>query len=169
VILPTLESLRAKYGTVFQVEAAGRVAAFRAMTIDEARTLGQQIARVPEAAFELGIAACETCLLDGDFSGMLEDAPLAFDLDEGLAGQLMAHASKEAHAGAKAAVARWRASGRNLAEVAESLLAFKAYTGGEPSPAARAGALHFAEGLDHQAGLFKLVLGYMRAISKRKG
>lgn len=164
-----LEALRAKHGTVFSLEAGGTVAAFRPMTIEEARLLGKQIARAPGAAFELGVAACQACLLDGDFDAMLDAAPLAFDYDDGLTGHLMAHASQTAHDNAKEAVRRWRSSGRNLAEVAESLLAFKAYTGGEPSPAARAGALHAAEGLDNLTGLFKLVLGYMRAMSKKNG
>ena len=164
-----LEALRAKHGTVFSLEAGGLTAVFRPMGIDEARLLGKQLDRIPELAFELGIAACQACLLEGDFDALLDAAPLAFDLDSGLAGRLMAHASQAAHAGAKEAVRRWRASGRNLAEVAESLLAFKAYTGGEPSPAARAGALHAAEAADNLTGLFKLVLGYMRAVSKSKG
>lgn len=164
-----IEALRAEHGLVFSLNAGGLDATFRPMTIDEARRLGKQIDRVPELAFELAVAACRACHIAGDFEGLLDVAPLALDLDEGLAGRMLAHASTEAHASAKAAVHRWRSSGRNLAEVAESLLAFKAYTGGEPTPAARAGALHAAEGLDHLTGLFKLVLGYMKAMSKAKG
>lgn len=166
-----LDALRAKHGMVFRLEAGGNVAAFRPMTFEEARTLGQQIERVPGLAFELGIAACAACLIDGAeaFSAICEEAPLALDYDDGLAGRLMQHASVEAHEGVRVAIQKWRSADRNLAEVADSLLAFKAYTGGEPSPRARAGALHAAEGLDNLKGLFKLVLGYMRAVSKKKG
>jgi hypothetical protein len=166
-----LEALRAKHGTVFQLEAGGRVAAFRPMTFDEARTLGRQIERVPGLAFELGVSACAACLIDGAeaFEAICEESPLALDYDDGLAGTLMQHASREAHESVKLAIRKWRGADRNLAEVADSLLAFKAYTGGEPCAAARAGALHAAEGLDNLKGLFKLVLGYMRAISKKRG
>lgn len=164
------EELRAKYGTTFRLEAAGFEAHFRPMTFDEARTLSKQIERAPEIAFQLGIAACQACIVNGaeHFDALVEVAPLAFDLDgPGLAATLLSNACSAAAANARAAVQRWRQADRNLAEVAESLLAFKAFTGGEPSPAARAGALHLAEAFDHQKGLFKLVLGYMRAVSKK--
>lgn len=164
-----LDALRLKHGQVLTLEVGGWRAAFRLMTVEEARELGRLIDAAPDLAFDLGIGACATCLIDGaaDFQSIAEHFPLALDVDGGLLGQMLERASKEAHDSVRAAIKKWRAADRNLAEVAEHLLAFKAYAGGQPSPAARAGALAAAEGLDALKALFKLHLSFMKSMSKK--
>lgn len=164
-----LDALRAQHGKLLTVSIDGQVAAFRPMSVDEARELSARLALVPDLHFELAIQACRACLVSdpADFEALLDAAPLAFDFDDGLCGRMLKLASDEAHATAKAAVRSWRSAERNLSQVATNLLAFKAYQGGAPSANAYAGALSVAEGLDTIKGLFKLHLAFFKAIGKK--
>jgi hypothetical protein len=165
-----LDALRAQHGKLLTVAIDGQVAAFRPMTVDEARDLSARLALVPDLSFELAVGACRACLVSEPdaFEALLDLAPLAFDFDDGLCGRMLKLASEEAHATAKSAVKAWRGGERNLAQVATNLLAFKAYAGGAPSAAAFAGALSVAEGLDTMKGLFRLHLAFMKSLGKRK-
>lgn len=165
-----LDALRAKHGKLLTVQVDGYIAAFRQMTVDEARDLSARLALVPDLSFDLAVAACRECLVSNaaDFEALLELAPLAFDFDDGLCGRMLKRASEEAHGSAKAAIRNWKSAERNLAQVADNLLAFKAYAGGAPSPKALAGALSIAEGLDTMKGLFRLHLAFMKSLGKRK-
>lgn len=165
-----LDALRAQHGKLMTVQVDGLLAAFRPMTVDEARDLSARLALVPDLSFDLAVDACRACLVSdaNDFDALLELAPLAFDFDDGLCGRMLKRASEEAHATAKSAVRNWRNAERNLAQVADNLLAFKAYVGGAPSPKALAGALSVAEGLDTMKGLFKLHLAFMKSLGRRK-
>jgi hypothetical protein len=164
-----IDAARVKHGQVLVLETGGRTAVFRRMSIEEARELAATVMQVPELAFELGHSAARACLLSdaADFEVIAAETPLAFDYDGGLLDKLLAIASAESAAAAKDAVRRWKSAERDLGKAAENLLAWKAYAGGTPSPAAFAGALHVAEGIDSVKSLLRLHIGFMKAMSKR--
>lgn len=163
-----LDELRAKHRTVTVLEHEGRVAAFRGMTVDEAREVSDQLKAAPDLAYPLAIKACLQCLIGGEtaFAEILEAAPLAVDFDEGLAGRLLEAASDVAKASVAEALRKFRHSDRNLGQMADNLLAFKAYAGGAPSSGAQAGALHIAEAIDALKATLKLQLAVAKAYCK---
>lgn len=165
-----LDALRLKHGQLTTLEVGGWRVVFRPMPIEDARELGRLSEAAPHLAFELGLAAVQRCLVAGadDYAQIAEHYPLALDIDGGVLERLLKQSSAQAHATVKLAINKWRAADRNLADVAEQLLAFKAYVGGEPSANARAGALHIAELSDSVKGLFKLHLAFMKSMAKSK-
>jgi hypothetical protein len=164
-----LDALRAKHGSLVVLRTGSRVVAFRAMNAAEALTLSERLRATPDLSYPLALDACRACLVGGeaDFDALLEETPLAFDLDDGVCGHLLSAAVKAAEAAAKDGIRRWRSADRNLAAAAQNLLEFKAYQGGPASPGAMAGAINVAEGIDTLKGLFKLHLGFMKAYARR--
>lgn len=164
-----LDALRAQHGPLVTLTDDGRAVAFRGMNAAEALTLSERLRATPDLAFPLAIEACRACLVSdpADFEAQLDATPLAFDLDSGVAGQLLSAAVKAAEEAAKAGIKRWRNADRNLAAAASNLLEFKAYQGGPASAGAMAGAIAVAEGLDTVKGLFKLQMAYMKARARK--
>jgi hypothetical protein len=119
---------------------------------------------------DLEVEACRACCVAGleAFDEAVDRYPLAFSAESGLCQTLLKLASDKIAADIKAGIKRWRASERQLGTVAESLLAFQAYKGGNPDPKELAGALHLAELLDYVKGTYRLHLSFMRAMSKRQ-
>jgi hypothetical protein len=165
-----LERLRATHGKLVRLQLAGVDYWFRPLSVEAARMLSACIQREPSVALELSIEACRSCYVGDDLTGLeaaLDASPLAFDIESGVAAMLMQNASETAHAEAKAGVRAWRAAERNLALVAENLLAFKAYTGGVAGSKELAGALHVAETIEVIKATFKLHCAYAKAMAKR--
>jgi hypothetical protein len=164
-----LDVLRAQHGPLVVLRDGERVVAFRAMNAAEALTLSERLRATPDLSYPLAIEACLACLVSepADFDALLEETPLALDLDDGVCGHLLSAAVKTAEAAAKDGIRRWKSADRNLAAAAQNLLEFKAYSGGPASPGAMAGAIAVAEGIDTLKGLFKLHLAFMKSYSRR--
>lgn len=165
------EALRAQHGKLVRVTLGEAELVFRPMSIDEAAACARRIDATPDLALTIAHEACLACLLSDvkAFHKATDEYPLAFSPDTGVCERLLELASAEMAASSKAAIRRWRNAGNQLGSVAESLLAFKAYTGGAPDAKALAGALHIAEHIDTMKGLYKLHLSFMRSLSKRRG
>ena len=166
-----LDAARREYGKVIAVELEGRTVLFRPLSPSEAAGVSAQLLAFPEDAVELGLAACERALLS-DRAAFLELAdryPLAFTADEGALGELIRQAQLAARASVQAGARKFKAADRNLGRMAENLLAFKAYTGGDYTPEQFAGALTVAEWASSTRGIFNLFLALMKALSRRKG
>jgi RecA/RadA recombinase len=94
-------------------------------------------------------------------------SPFAF-FDDGALGELLRQAGLDSRARVKAAAGLWKASDRNLGRIAENLLAFKAYTGGDFTAEQFAGAMTIAEWMSSTKGIFNLFLSLLKALSKRR-
>lgn len=165
-----LDAIRERCGRVLIVEQDGRAIAFRPFSVDQAKALVAAAERTPDLAFQLGLAALRGNLEDGaeDFEALLEATPLVFDYaPTGVLGRMLELASEDARKAGKDSIRTWRESKQDLAKMANNLLAFKAYSGGTPSPAAFAGAIHVAEAVDGIKALFKLHSAFMNALGKR--
>lgn len=176
-----LDSLRLEHGKLVRVDLGGRSFAFRPLHTEEAEAIAERLERAPELALDTAFEACRECCV-GVFEGdralddpraALDEAadlyPLIFSAETGVCDKLLTLASEALAKRIKDAISRWRKSDRNLGMVAESLLAFQAYRGGQASAEAMAGALHMAEHLDFAKGLYRLHLSFMRALGKRRG
>jgi hypothetical protein len=165
-----LDDARAQHGKLIRVDLYGREYVFRPMSVTEAQGVADRLDNCPSAALSTAISAVRACCL-GEvalFDEAAENFPLAFSAEGGVCSTLLAMASDELAAQVKAAISRWRHSERQLGVVAEDLLAFKAYTGGTAGTQELAGALHWAEHLDYTKATYKLILGYMKAMAKRR-
>lgn len=118
----------------------------------------------PDDGLEASHALCERLLVSGEWAEVAEQYPLSVDQ---IVPQLFQAASDEARRQVQAAVRRWKTAETNLGRIAENLLAFKAYNGGDASEKAFAGALHVAEWFDSTRGLFRLCHGYMKGLRRR--
>lgn len=162
---------RLEYGKVVAVELDGHEVLFRPFTPLEAARLSAQLLTHPSEALDLGLAACERALLSEPetFRKLADSCPLAFTADDGALGELI----RNAHAAARDRVQRgarlWKASDRNLGRMAENLLAFKGYTGGDYTPEQFAGAMTVAEWMSSTKGIFNLFLALLKGLSKRRG
>lgn len=161
------EELRARYPRLLEVELDGRCLAFRPLTPFEADGLLTALSKL-EGGMELRLAAARSCCVHGaeHFDALVEDYPLTFGED--VVRELLDMARGDARMTIQGAKTLWQQGSKNLGHVAEALLAFKSYTGGDWTKEQFAGALHIAELLDTQKGTFKLVLGYMKALSRRR-
>lgn len=120
----------------------------------------------PDVQIGLGISLARTCCLDGPVDEVAEERPLLL-VETVLPALFSAQTDREVKH-RRAGIARWKRAETDLGRMADSLLAFKAYVGGEPSEAALAGALHIAEWLDSTRGTFRLFAGFLKALSRRK-
>jgi len=163
-----LDELRAQHGQVIRAEVGGRELVFVPMSIAVATEVAARLNRAPEVALATAIDACRACYR-GDATAFDETAdfyPLAFSAEQGVCEQLLDLASNEIAESVKQGIRAWRGAGRQLGAVAESLLAFKAYSGGPASAKALAGALHVAEHLDTLKGLYRLHVSFMKALGR---
>lgn len=164
------DGLKLDHGPLVRVELGGRELAFRQLTPDEAEALADRFDRAPELALTCALEACQTCCVAGceHFEEVADAYPLAFSVESGVCETLLKLASDKLAASIKKAIRDWRGADRQLGQVAQALLAFKAYQGGVASPEALAGALHIAEHFDTTKGLYRLHLSFMRAMGKKK-
>lgn len=162
---------RLEYGKVVAVELDGREVLFRPLAPIEAVRISARMLAEPAEAIEVALAALQTALLSPleDFLDLADRYPLAFTSDDGALGALI----RNAHAAARDRVQRgsrlWKASDRNLGRMAENLLAFKAYAGGDYTPEQFAGAMTVAEWMSSTKGIFNLFLALLKGLSKRRG
>jgi len=120
----------------------------------------------PEAQLELGTDLVARCALGTAIDALIEDRPLA--LVECVLPALFTARSKRSLKVRRGGISRWKRGETDLGKMADSLLAFRAFSGGEPSEAAFAGALHIAEWLDSTRGLFRLFSAFMKALARRR-
>lgn len=141
---------------------------FRPLPADDARALSEAVRAAPELTFELCLDACGACYLGTPeaFDAASDAYPLAFA--ELVARELLVESGKASKALVRASLGRWKRSEKDLVGTARNLLAFKAYTSGDPSEEALAGALHVADYMDHSKALFRVVLGFFKAMAKAK-
>lgn len=163
---------RLEYGKVVTVEFDGEdLLLFRPLTPLEATKASTRILAAPEAALETGLEVCKAALLScpGTFERLVDMYPLAFTGDDGVLGELIRLAQGEARIRVKSGAGLWRASDRNLGRMAENLLAFKGYAGGDYTAEQFAGAMTIAEWMSVTKGIFNLFLSLLKALSKRRG
>lgn len=161
---------RLEYGKVVAVQLDGREVLFRPLTPLEARRISLRMLAAPADALDTGLAACESALLTDptDFAALADQYPLAFSGEDGALGELLRSAQSDARARVRSAAALWKASDRNLGRIAENLLAFKAYNGGDFTAEQFAGAMTVAEWMSSTKGIFNLFLSLLKALSKRR-
>jgi hypothetical protein len=161
---------RLEHGRVVVVELDGREVLFRPFTPAEAARVSVRLLAHPEEAVDLGLAACEAALLSPreTFLELAERWPLAFTADDGVLGELIRQAQSSARDRVQRAARLWKTSDRNLGRIAENLLAFKAYTGGDYTAEQFAGAMTIAEWMSSTKGIFNLFLSLLKALSKRR-
>ncbi len=161
------EELRALHPRLLEVELDDLVLAFRPLTPLEADALLGALRN--GAGLALRISTARDCCVHGaeHFDTLCEDYPLTFGED--VISKILEMARADAKMTMQSAKQKWQQGSKNIGHTAEALLAFKSYTGGQWTPDQFAGALHIAELLDTQKGLFKLVLGFMKSMARRSG
>lgn len=162
---------RAEYGRVVAVELDGREVLFRPLTPSEAARASRELLARPADAVDVGLAWCETALLSdrADFLALADRYPLAFTGDDGALGELIRQAQAAARERVQRAARLHKASDRNLGRMAEHLLAFKGYTGGEYTAEQFAGAMTIAEWASSTKAIFNLFLALLKGLAKRRG
>ena len=145
-------------------KVGGRTLVFRLPTSAETAEHLAALKSTPDDGLEVSLALCERLLESGDWAEVADQYPLAVDQ---IVPALFNAANDEAKRQIQAAVRRWKTAETNLGRIAENLLAFKAYNGGDANEKAFAGALHVAEWFDSTRGLFRLCHGYMKGLRRR--
>jgi hypothetical protein len=158
------------FGQIVVVELDGVELVFRPLKPSEAHRVAALATADPENALDASLAACRgACVSDlAEFDRLADIYPLAFSGDEGVIGELIRLAQGAATLRVKDAVGMWKRADRNPGRMAENLLAFKSYTGGDYSAEAFAGALTLAEHMQVTKGTFNLFLSLMKALAKRR-
>jgi hypothetical protein len=151
------------------MEVDGASLAFRPLSATEAERLAAEVAASEDGGLEACIAACrEVCTDPAAFDLVVDRYPLAFFGDDGVAGALVEQRSARASRDLKDAISRWKRADRLPVRMAMNLLAFKAYTGGDPSPEALAGALTVSEWMQATKGIFTMFMSLLKALSRRR-
>lgn len=163
-------SARADHGQLVVVDLDGQELVFRPLKPTEAHKVVTRSEAAPEEALDLALATCRACCLSdlGVFDRLADIYPLAFSGEEGVIGELVILAQGAAKLRVKEGVSKWKGADRNPGRMAENLLAFKAYTGGDYSADEFAGALTVAEHMQVTKGTFNLFLSLMKALAKRR-
>lgn len=161
---------RLEYGRLVVVELDGCELVFRPLAPSEAHRIVALAESAPEVALDASIAACRGACLSGpdDFDRLANIYPLAFSGEDGVIGELIRLAQGAATLRVKEGVGRWRRADRNPGRMAENLLAFKAYQGGDYGAAEFAGALTVAEWMQATKGIFNMFMALLKALSRRR-
>ena len=161
---------RLEHGQLVVVELDGRELVFRPLAPAEAHRVAALATARPEDALELCLTTCRgACLSDPALFDRLADIyPLAFSGDEGVIGELIRLAQGAATLRVKEGVRSWKGADRNPGRMAENLLAFKAYNGGDYTAAAFAGALTVAEWMQVTKGVFNMFAALLKALSRKR-
>lgn len=162
---------RLEYGKIVAVELDGHEVLFRPFSPIEAVRISARLLAAPAEAVENSLTALQPALLTPleDFLELADRYPLAFTADDGVLGELIRNAQAAARDRVQRGARLWKASDRNLGRMAENLLAFKAYTGGDYTPEQFAGAMTVAEWMSSTKGIFNLFLALLKGLSKRRG
>ena len=163
-------SARVEFGQLIVVDLDGQELVFRPLKPTEAHKVVTRTESAPEDALDLALATCRGCCLSdlAVFDRLADIYPLAFSGEDGVIGELVQLAQGAAKLRVKEGVSKWKGADRNPGRMAENLLAFKAYTGGDYSAEEFAGALTVAEHMQVTKGTFNLFLSLMKALSKRR-
>ncbi len=160
------EELRARYPRLLAVELDGVLLAFRPLTFVEADQLIEAQRR--GTSMQVMLDAVLPCCVYGmeHLPQLVESYPLTFGDDT--AKELLDMARADARMTIQGAKTAWQNGQKNLGFTAESLLAFKSYTGGAWTKEQFAGALHIADLIDTHKGLFRLVLAFLKSMGRRR-
>lgn len=161
---------RFDHGQLVVVELGGRELVFRPLAPSEAHRVAARVAGDPAEALDVCLAACRAACLSPleDFDRLADIYPLAFSGDAGVIGELIRLAQGAATLRVKEGAGRWKRADRNPGRMAENLLAFKAYQGGDYDAAAFAGALTVAEWMQSTKGIFNMFMALLKALSRRR-
>lgn len=161
---------RLEYGKVVVVEIDGHELLFRPLKPSEAERAAKLITADVENAVETSVEVCRNALLSDPsvFDQVLEYAPLMFSGEEGIIGELLKLANSEFSLRVKTASSLFKRGERNYGLIAENLLAFKAYQGGDYTAKEMAGALHIAEWMSSTKGIFLMFQSLLKALSKKR-
>lgn len=160
---------RLEFGKAVVVEIDGREAIFRPLARSEALKISKLMLAGPEACTAAAFELCEAaCVSDpAALACLMNEYPLAFATPNGVIGELIKVAHGDAKIRIQSAKQEWKAGDRNPGLMAENLLAFKAYQGGDWTARQLAGALTIAEWMGSTKGIFNLFLALMKSLSKR--
>jgi hypothetical protein len=150
--------------TRITVQIGGYSLSFRPLTVQEAVDVVEDVDRDPSNSLEISIEACRGACVSGPFDEVAEEYPLAFA--DQILPRILQQCSEAAQQRVSKGVRMWKAADRNYGRTAESLLAFKAYTGGDYSEAQFAGALAVAELIGTTKGIFHLMTSYLKAMKR---
>jgi hypothetical protein len=166
-----LGKARREFGQLIHVELAGCELVFRPLTPSEAHRTVAQVSAHSADALDLCLETCRAACLSPpeDFERLSNLYPLAFSHDDGVIGELIRLASGAALLRVKEGSSRWKKAERNPGRMAEHLLAFKAYQGGEYDAATFAGALTIADWMQSTKGIFNMFSALLKALARRKG
>lgn len=153
--------------TRVNVQIGGHDLQFRPLTSVEIEDLREDIKDRPAYSLEFMISACrEACVSDvEDFDRAADDYPLSF---EGVLRALVEQCYAEAKERVRLGVNSWKRADRNPGLMAEDLLAFKGYSGGDYSASEFAGALAVADLVSACKGLLELGQNWTRALNRRR-
>jgi hypothetical protein len=165
-----LARARAEHGQLVIVELDGCELAFRPLAVSEAHLVAGAMTARPDDALDVCLDACKAACLSPaeDFDRLANLYPLAFSGEDGVIGELIRLAQGAATLRVKEGVGRWKRADRNPGRMAENLLAFKAYQGGDYSADAFAGALTVSEWMQSTKGIFNLFLSLMKALARKR-
>lgn len=159
-----------EHGRVVVVDLNGHELVFRPLKPSEAHRVIAQTEAAPEHGLDVALETCRACCLsDLEVFDQLADVfPLAFSGDAGVIGELVNLARGDATLRVKDGVGFWRRADRNTGRMAENLLAFKSYQGGDYSAEQFAGALTVAEWMQVTKGIFNMFAALLKALARRK-
>ena len=161
---------RLQFGQLVVVDLDGAELVFRPLKPSEAHRVAALATSDPENALDVCLATCRgACVSDqAEFDRLANIYPLAFSGDDGVIGELIRLAQGDATIRVKEGVGKWKRADRNPGRMAENLLAFKAYQGGDYSAEEFAGALTVAEWMQSTKGIFNMFAALLKALSKRR-
>lgn len=160
---------RREHGQLVVVDFEGEEVVFRPLSSREAHAVVAATSATPEDSLDIALATCRACCLSdlGAFDRLSQIYPLAFSGDSGVIGELIDLARGAAVLRVKDGVGFWRRAERNTGRMAENLLAFKSYQGGDYTPEQFAGALTVAEWMQVTKGIFNMFSALLKALARR--
>jgi hypothetical protein len=161
---------RREHGQLVVVDLDGEELVFRPLKPSEAHRVIVQTEAAPENGLDVALATCRDCCLSdlAVFDRLTDTYPLAFSGDAGVIGELIHLAQGAATLRVKDGVGFWRRADRNTGRMAENLLAFKSYQGGDYTAEQFAGALTVAEWMQVTKGIFNMFAALLKALARRK-
>jgi hypothetical protein len=163
-------SARREHGRLVVVDLEGHELVFRPLKPGEAHKVVSQTEAAPEDSLGIALETCRACCLSDltVFDRLSDIYPLAFSGDAGVIGELINLARGDAVLRVKDGVGFWRRADRNTGRMAENLLAFKAYQGGDYTAEQFAGALTVAEWMQVTKGIFNMFAALLKALARRR-
>lgn len=149
------------------VQIGGHSLVFRPFSVAESEALVDDVEACKGPTLLIELAACRLACESGaiKFDAMVDEFPLA--CSGTILPKLLKTTAEEANARIKTGVRRYKAADRSPGRMAEHLLAFKAYQGGDIGAKEFAGALAVAELINTAGGILITMQNYLKAMSKR--